>query len=153
MDINRDAPATAIVEAFIAAPLGLVWSVQTNIGEWDRWNPEMAHVDLRGPLAPGTEFRWKSGGASITSTIQELEPQRRIAWTGRTFGMRAAHVWTFTEQQGGVLVRTEESLESFDGLVVRLFPGPMRRMLASSLQKWLSALRAECERRFQAGKA
>jgi hypothetical protein len=39
-----------------------------------------------------------------------------------------------------VLVRTEES---FDGLVVRLFSGPMRRMFASWLQKGLSTLRQE----------
>lgn len=149
MDINRNAPAIALAEAFILAPLDLVWSVHTNIGEWSRWNPEVQYVDIRGPLAPGTEFRWKSGGASIVSTLQELEPKRRVAWTGRTLGIRAAHVWTFTAQEGGVLVRTEES---FDGLVVRLFAAPMRRMLASSLEKGLGALRTECERRFKAGK-
>ncbi|MGD0873100.1 MAG: SRPBCC family protein [Bryobacteraceae bacterium] len=148
MDSNRDAPAAAASEALIAAPLNLVWSVQTNIGEWNRWNPEVSYVDLRGPLALGTEFRWKSGGTSIVSTIREIEPERRIAWTGRTLGIRAVHVWTFAEQQGGVLVRTEES---FDGLVVRLFAGPMRRMLASSLEKGLHALRTECERRFKVG--
>ena len=147
MDINRDAPAIAVAEACIAAPLDVVWSVQTNIAEWTQWNPEVRFVDLRGPLAPGTEFRWKSGGSSILSTLQEIEPKRRIAWTGRTLGIRAAHVWTFTENEGGVLVRTEES---FDGLIVRLFAGPMRRMLASSLEKSLNALKTECERRFKA---
>lgn len=150
MDINRDAPASASIEALIRAPLGLVWSVLTNIGEWNRWNPDVASVDLRGPLAPGTQFRWKSGGASIVSTLQEVEPERRVAWTGRTLGIRATHVWTFTQKDGGVLVRAEES---FEGLVVRLFAGPMRRMLASSLQKGLNALKTECERRFKAGKA
>lgn len=149
MDINRDAPATASAEAFIRAPLNVVWSVLTNFGEWSRWNPDVRHVDMRGPLAPGTEFRWKAGGASIVSLLQELEPERRIGWTGRTLGIRAAHVWTFTEQEGGVLVRTEES---FEGLVVTLFAGPMRRTLASSLQNGLNALRTECERRFNAGK-
>jgi hypothetical protein len=148
VDINRDAPATASAEAFIRAPLNGVWSTLTNIGEWNRWNPDVRYVDMRGPLAPGTEFRWKSGGASIVSLIQELEPERRVAWTGRTLGIRAAHIWTCTEQETGVLVRTEES---FDGLVVRLFAGPMRRTLASSLQNFLNALRTECERRFNAG--
>jgi hypothetical protein len=85
---------------------------------------------MRGPLAPGTEFRWKNGGVSIVSLIQDLEPERRIAWTERTLGIRAAHIWTFTEQAVGVLVRTEKS---FNGLIVRLFAGPMRRTLASSL--------------------
>jgi hypothetical protein len=150
MDVNRDAPAVASAQALIHAPLDLVWSVQTNIGEWSRWNPEVRRVDVCGPLAPGTEFRWKTGGSSIVSTLEEVEAKRRIAWTGRTLGIRAAHVWTFTEQDGGVLVRTEES---FDGLLVRLFATPMRRMLASTLEKGVNALRIECERRCKQGKA
>lgn len=144
MDINREAPATASAEMFILAPLDLVWSVQTNIGEWSRWNPEVQQVDMPRPLAPGTEFRWKAGGTWIVSTLQEFEPKRRVGWTGRTLGIRAAHIWTFTAQDDGVLVRTEES---FDGLIVRLFTGPMQRMLVSSLEKSLDALKAECERR------
>ena len=60
---------------------------------------DVASADLRGPLAPGTEFRWKSGGSSIVSILQEIEPKRRIAWTGRTLGIRAVHVWTFTENE------------------------------------------------------
>ena len=150
MDIDREAPAIASAEGLIRVPLDVVWSILTNIAEWSGWNPEVSRVELRGPLAPGTEFVWKSGGASIVSTLQEIDPQRRIAWTGRTLGIRAAHVWTFTEQAGGVLVRTEES---FDGLVVRLFSGPMRRMIASSLEKSVNALRTECERKLKAGKA
>ena len=149
MDINREAPAIASSEGLIRAPLDVIWTTLTNIAEWSRWNPDVSSVDLRGPLAPGTEFRWKSGGASIVSTLQEIDPKRRIAWTGRTLGIRAAHVWTFTEQAEGVLVRTEES---FDGLIVRLFSGAMRRMLASSLEKSLSALRTECERQLKASK-
>ena len=58
-------------------------------------------------------------------------------------GIRAIHVWTFEEQEGDVVVRTEES---FDGLIVRIFARSMRRMLASSLEKGLSALKAESEK-------
>jgi len=53
VDINRDAPATASAEAFIRAPLNGVWSILTNIGEWNRWNPDVRYVDLCGPLASG----------------------------------------------------------------------------------------------------
>jgi len=140
LNIDRKAPAIASAEGLIRAPLDAVWSTLTNIAEWSRWNPDVSRVELRG----------KSGGASIVSTLQEIEPKRRIAWTGRTLGIRAAHGWTFTEQAGGVLVRTEES---FEGLIVRLFSGPMRRMLASSLEKGVNALRTECERQLKAGKA
>jgi hypothetical protein len=143
MDINRKAPAIANADALVDAPLDVVWSVLTNIKEWSRWNPEVEYVDMEGPLKPGTEFRWKAGGALIVSELQEVEPKRRIVWTGKILGIRAVHVWTFAEQTDGVLVHT---VETFDGLLARLFAKSMRRMLASTLSKSMEALKAECER-------
>lgn len=148
MDINHNAPAVASAEAFIRAPLSLVWAVQADLEGWSRWNPDVSRVDLRGPLAAGTEFRWKAGGLPIVSVLREVEPERRIAWTGRMMSIRAVHVWTFMEQDDGVVVR---SAESFEGLLVRFMAGPMQRMLADSLEKGLAALKAECERRAGAG--
>ena len=143
MDINRKAPAIGSAEALVRAPLDVLWSVQTNFTKWSRWNPDVEYVDIEGPLAPGTEFRWKANGAAITSELQEVEPKRRIVWTGKILGIHAVHVWTFEEQADGVLVRTEES---FEGLLARLFAKSMRRMLAAALTKGLDALKTECER-------
>lgn len=69
---------------------------------------------------------------------------RRLAWTGRTWGIRAVHIWSFEEGEGGVVVRTEES---FDGVIVRIFAKAMRRTLASSLVRGLAVLKNECESR------
>ena len=144
MDINRNAPAVASAEVLIHAPLDLVWSVQTDVDSWSRWNPAVARAELQGPFAPGTRFRWKAGGAPIVSKIHEIIPVRRLVWTGRSLSVRAVHVWTFEEQGDGVLARTEES---FEGPLVRLVAGPMRRVLATSVEQGLQALRVECERR------
>jgi uncharacterized protein YndB with AHSA1/START domain len=146
MDINRKAPAVASAEGLIRAPLHLVWSVHTSIADWSRWNPDVQSISIAGPFQPGTEFHWKSGGTSIVSKIEEVDPKRRIVWTGRTFGVRAIHVWTFTERGDGVWVHTEES---FEGFVALLFAGAVRRALGSTLQKGLTALKKECERRVQ----
>ena len=143
MDINRKAPAISSAEALIQAPLDVVWSVLTNIREWSRWNPDVEYVDMEGELAPGTEFRWKTSGALIISELQEVEPKRRIVWTGKILGIRAVHVWTFEERSDGILVHTEES---FEGVLARLFAKSMRRMLASSLATGMDALKTECER-------
>lgn len=144
MNINHDAPATASAETLIQAPLDLIWTVLTDIETWDAWNPAVTSVEMRGPLVPGTKFRWKAGGLPVASTLREVEPKRRLTWTGRSMTIRAIHVWTLAVQDNGVHVRTEES---FDGLLVRLLSGPMQRMLATSLEQGLSALKAECERR------
>ena len=144
MDINRQAPAIAKAEGIIHAPLDLVWSVQTNLEQWQAWNPDVTTMDVRGPIKPGTAFLWKAGGVSIHSVLRVVESPRRIVWTGRTMGIHAVHAWNFQETEAGVHVLTEES---FDGLLVKLLPGIMQRMLYSALEKGVQALKAESERR------
>jgi hypothetical protein len=85
------------------------------------------------------------GRDSNPSTIAEVEPQRRIGWTGRApLGIRAVHTWSFEADGDGTRVRTEESL---DGLMTRLLAGLMRRVLDRALQRGVAALKAEAERR------
>jgi hypothetical protein len=35
----------------------------------------------------------EGGSETITSTIERVEPPRLFAWTGRTLGIKAIHVW------------------------------------------------------------
>ena len=144
MPIPANAPASARVEMLIPAPLDIVWGVLAEIGEWALWNPRVSGVDLLGPLLPGTLFRWRLGGVPIVSALEEVRPGQCLAWSGRALGVRAVHIWSLTEQDGGVLVSTEESLE---GTLARFLAWPLRRMLAASLQQALQALHGECERR------
>jgi uncharacterized protein YndB with AHSA1/START domain len=149
MDVKRDAPAVAAAEKIIQAPRDLVWAVLTDINGWTLWNPDVSRSQLKGALVAGAEFRWKSGGSPIRSTIQEVKACEHIAWTGRTLGVRAVHAWNLSDRAEGTLLRTEES---FDGLIVRIFSGSMQRMLASTLEKTLAYLNGECDRRVQAGR-
>ena len=50
-------------------------------------------------------------GLDITSTVEEVDAPRRIVWGGPAQGIVAVHAWTLDEQDGAVLVRTEESCE------------------------------------------
>jgi uncharacterized protein YndB with AHSA1/START domain len=150
VEINHQAPVVASAEVLILAPLDVVWSVQTNIDEWARWNPDVSKANLRGPLSVGTEFHWKMGGASIASVLKEVEPKRRIGWTGRTLGIHALHLFTFQQTDNGVRVRTEESME---GIPAKLLARLMRRMLRSGLEKNVRALKSESERRIASGAA
>ena len=92
MEINTDAPAVARGEIEVAAPPEVVWAVLTDIAAWPSWNPDVKSAALDGPLAAGTQFRWKAGPGTITSTLQSVEAPRRIEWTGTTFGIKAVHV-------------------------------------------------------------
>jgi len=121
-----------------------VWDVLTSIERWPSWNPSVKSVAMQGDLAEGSTFRWKAGPGTITSTIQRIEAPRLIAWTGKTLGIDAIHVHTLEPQAGKTLVRTEES---YEGLVARLFRGPLQKTLDSALDDGLRYLKAEAERR------
>jgi hypothetical protein len=142
MEINRTAPAIAQGEIAIHAPLDTVWSIHTDIDRWSEWNSSVRRSRLEGPLAAGAVFRWVSGGASIISTLQQVDPMRTIAWTGRAMGARASHVWTFEREGDAVIVHTTES---FNGWWPRLFPDLTRGMLENILSAWLQALKQQAE--------
>lgn len=142
MQSSEKVPVVGHSEIQIDAPLEAVWRVQADIDGWSTWHPDVSRSELKGPLAPGTVFRWASGGTPIRSVLREVEPERRLSWTGRALGTRAVHVWTFEAHEGGTCVRTEESME---GWPVRLFRGSMQRMLDQGLRTWLEHLKQAVE--------
>ena len=144
MDVNRDAPVVASDEIEIAASPGAVWSVLTDLESWPRWNPDVRSMSVQGDVAPGSVFRWKAGPGTITSTIQEIEPPRRIAWPGTTFGIKAKHVYRLEPRGEATVVHTEES---YEGLVARLVRGSLQKTLEKALADGLRHLKAETERR------
>jgi uncharacterized protein YndB with AHSA1/START domain len=144
VEVDRDAPAIARAEAEIAADPETVWEILTGFEAWPGWNPDVASVALDGEVAEGTVFRWKTGRATITSTLRQVERPRAVAWTGKTTGIDAVHIWRLEPRDGGTLVRTEES---WQGLLVRLLAGPMRKSLQKAVDGGLQHLKAEAERR------
>jgi len=144
MRINEDAPVVARAQVLVAADPPAVWQVLTDLERWPDWKPEVRSVALQGALAPGSVFVWRVGPGTIRSTLHDVDPARRIAWTGSTFGIKAVDVFTFEPRGGATLVREEESWE---GLIVRLFSGRFGRTLQSSLDSGLAQLKAEVERR------
>jgi len=128
----------------MAAAPDVAWNVLTAIGRWPSWNPAVTSVTFEEGIEEGSEFRWKAGPGTITSTIQHVDPPRRIVWTGSSFGIKATHVHTLEPRQGGTLVRTEES---YDGLVARLFHRRLQRTLDTALDNELQHLKVEAERR------
>ena len=99
---------------------------------------------MHGALAEGSEFRWKAGPGTITSTLEHVEAPRRVAWSGKSFGLKAIHSYALEARAGSTLVRTEES---YDGLVARLFRARLQRTLDGALESGLRHLKAEAERR------
>jgi uncharacterized protein YndB with AHSA1/START domain len=148
MDVNTSAPVVAAGEAAIDAAPEVVWDVMTDVERWPTWNPDVRAAAIDGPLREGATMRWKAGPGTIVSRIRRLDPPNEIAWTGRTLGIRAVHVWTLTARGAGTAVHTEESWE---GLPARLFRRRMQAALEGAIEVGLRHLKAEAERRAAAG--
>ncbi len=117
MKVDESAPVVATSEIEIDARPEVVWEVLTAIERWPSWNPDVKSLSVNGAVAPGTQFQWKAGGASITSTLERVERPRLVAWRGRTFGASAIHVYRLDGRDGATVVHTQES---FDGPLARL---------------------------------
>ncbi|HZB35277.1 MAG TPA: SRPBCC family protein [Gaiellaceae bacterium] len=142
--INEAAPVVGASEIEIAAAPETVWDVLTTIDRWPTWNPDIKSMSMEGDVAAGSVFRWKAGPGTITSTIRRVEPPRLIAWTGKTFGIRAIHFYRLEPRDGKTFVRTEES---FEGIIARLMRRSLQKTMDSALPDGLRYLKDEAEKR------
>jgi len=140
---TSEAPVRSSQEIEIAGPPEIVWDVLTDFEQWSQWNPDVKSMSFAGPVAPGSEFKWKAGPGTIVSTLEAVEPLRRISWRGRTMSIKAMHEWHLEPRAGGTLVQTEET---FSGLLARLFRGSLQT-LDKSTSEGLEHLKREAERR------
>jgi len=140
--IEKDAAVVSSAEIEIDASIEAVWSILTEIERWPTWNPDVKSVSLDGPPVECATFRWKAGPSTITSTVIRLDRPRLIAWTGKTLGIRAIHVWRLETHDARTLARTEES---YDGLVARILRRPLQKLLDRTLADVVRHLKAEAE--------
>jgi uncharacterized protein YndB with AHSA1/START domain len=142
MEINGNAPIIARHEISIRAPLETVWQLQTRVACWPEWNPDIVTTELIGPLEVGSEFHWETTEWAISSTLDEIVPLKRLAWSGKSGNVVGIHVWTFSPNAEGTSVRTEESWE---GASLPAQTTHIQRALDDSLVRWLSYLKTRAE--------
>jgi len=142
--VAENPPVRSGGEIDVAAPPQVVWEVLTRLENWPNWNADVKSMSFAGPLAPGSEFRWKAGPGTIVSTLERVEAPNYIAWRGRTLTIDAYHEWWLEPRDGGTQVRTQES---FSGLLARLLRGTLQKALDKSFKDALERLKREAERR------
>jgi hypothetical protein len=144
---DQKAPVYGTGEVEVAADPETVWSVLADIQGWPSWNPDITAATLHGPVQPGTTFSWKSGPGTITSTFQLVDRPTELAWTGKTLGIPAIHVYRLRpsdQRLGHTVVWTEES---WSGLLARLLRRRFTTTLKTAIDTGLARLKAEAERR------
>lgn len=147
VEIDQTAPVITRDDIVIHAPLARVWRIQTDVESWPAWQPSVSSAVKQTPgrLRPGSSWVWSTEGLDdITSTVQQVQPHRRIVWGGPAQGITAVHVWTFTQAKDGVHVHTEES---WTGDPVTAHTDDLQDALDHSLDQWLHHLKQQSEKR------
>ncbi|TDN62189.1 SRPBCC domain-containing protein [Paraburkholderia sp. BL10I2N1] len=94
-----------------------IWALLTNPNAWPRFYPGVEHVRLldgHQTFGPGTRFETNLAGQDVSASVQEFEPQTRIAWGGHPKGAeesKAYHAWIITPTANGCHLWTEETMQ------------------------------------------
>jgi hypothetical protein len=142
MEINLEAPVVVKQEIFIRSSPSLVWAIMADIKSWHKWLYDVGKIELKKPLEVGSRFRWSTLSLAMISTIQDLVPNQRIAWTSKGSGMRSAQTWVLTPKEEGTLVVSEQSMQ---GLLVRLFKDRTKDAVEQAMAAWLNNLKRQAE--------
>ncbi|UPK68523.1 SRPBCC family protein [Chitinophaga filiformis] len=140
--IHADAPVITRKSIVINAPVEKVWKIFSDVDDWDTWQKEIVSPALNGQFKEGAAFDWKSNGLTIHSTLNNVQPNREVSWSGPAFGAFAIHRWHFSMQNGQTLVLVEESME---GWLVQLLAGKFQSGLDTSIDHWLAYLKVAAE--------
>lgn len=144
IEVNSKAPILISGQIQIAAPPDKVWSILSDIDNWNTWLKMVSHSKLNGPLEPNTTFDWKAGGTRIHSRLHTVLPPQFIGWTGKAMNMLAIHNWKFVDNGKHTEVFVEESME---GWLARLFKSLLKKSLGKDMQLSLELLKETCEKK------
>lgn len=146
--INEQAPVIERQQGLIHAPVTVVWKVLTDIERWPAWQQNVKSAKIYGSVAENTKFVWKAAGLTFHSQLHTVEPYEAFGWTGKIMGAFAIHNWKLEDQGDKTRIYVEESMEGF-------FPSLMKKsfqkQLISGMDKNLSELKQESERKKVSG--
>jgi Polyketide cyclase / dehydrase and lipid transport len=135
MEIDHQAPFAGRKEIFIEASPRRIWKLQSDINGWSAWQTHIAASRIEDKLKAGTVFHWKARGLNITSTLQVVQVNKCIGFTGKAFGTQARHIFTFKPHKNGTLVIAEESLNGWLAKVMKIIlPNYLEKSMDSSLK-------------------
>jgi uncharacterized protein YndB with AHSA1/START domain len=140
--VDERAPILVRAEIVVDADPEGIWALLADIPTWPEWDPGIREARLDGELTVGTTVRWASGSGRMTSRLTAVEPNRRLAYSGRSMGLRTRQCWTIEPRESGATVSVEASV---GGLPARLLGRRLRRDTQASLDARLRLLKLEAE--------
>jgi len=133
-------------EIAIAAPPDRVWRWLIRAARWPEWYSNSANIrflESAGPdLSLGTEFKWKTFGANVSSKVLTFDPPHELGWDAHGV-LDAYHGWIIEPDGAGCRVITEECQ---NGILPKLAWWYLRPMLERGHQNWVESLKRMAER-------
>ncbi|MGO8805147.1 MAG: SRPBCC domain-containing protein [Candidatus Bathyarchaeia archaeon] len=130
-------------ELAMSARPEIVWAWLIRAQLWPTWYSNSTDIQfLKGQppnLALGTQFRWKTFGITIVSSVLEFEPNERLAWDAHRSGFDAYHAWLIQKTASGCTVITEETQR---GWLARFARALRPQQMEKQHQIWLEGLSA-----------
>jgi hypothetical protein len=123
-----------------AATVEQIWPWLVRATRWHEHYGNCKRLTIDGgaaELSRGTRFRWWTSGVPVTTVVDDLVPNERLAWTGTGLGARGYHAWVLEPTKTGTRLVTEECQRGASVWVLRGF---LRRALHVHHQRWLEGL-------------
>ena len=103
-------------ELQVTVSTATIWSLLTDPKAWPSFYPGVQQVNLLDEgslLQMGTKFETNLAGQDVSASVQEFEPNTRIAWSGYpkvAADSTAYHAWIITPTANGCHLWTEETM-------------------------------------------
>jgi hypothetical protein len=140
-------------EIEISAPISIVWTVFSRVGQWDDWNTacQSCHLISGEEMAAGACFSFVvrpfTLPIKVNSQIIKCEPGQEVVWKGERLVIHAVHTWMFREVDGVVTLNSHEEYSGPLLWLARLILVPGR--LHHLTKELLVSIKQEAEARYQ----
>jgi hypothetical protein len=143
----ENAPVHVRNELHMDVAPDVVWAWLVRARLWPTWYSNAANVEYLNSTSPdlvaAAQFRWRTFGVTVESTVLEFVERERIAWDAQGRGVDAYHAWVIRGTPDGCHVLTEETQH---GWLARLGDVITPRRMRKYHQVWLEALRDNAAR-------
>ncbi len=134
------APIQATHSVRIAASLHNVWSILTNVSEWERWYPYLQNARLLGPFSAQTRLTY-GGWIQHKLRLAKVVPEELVMLYGTMAGYQGITRWNV--KQVGTNHTEVSFTESSSGFLISALYSNQK--LGEHLQCWLEALKNKAE--------
>ena len=129
--------------ADVKAGAEVLWDILVDVKSWpDRKLIASIASPASNLLREGSSFKVQHQGLTWTLTVTGIEKPRKLRWTGKCLGLKAAHEWEFIEEGAKTRAVNRESISGW--MTIFLYP-LIKRILARADEEWLNDLKSRAE--------